>query len=210
VEESDIGELLAPLLIDFAINGDPADMFAFIEQFGLNEDDEEDDDTESNSSITLERAVLCGDDSVRPTTQTLLATLGRLNDTSDFFGEATLPVAASCVGWPEALDPMDDIQTMVAPTALVIGGTEDVRTPIEWAVEMADAIGGVFLSSDHFGHTTLLVRRNDCVDVIVEEFLIEGNLPAIDTSCSEIVVAKDSPVASTIQITCPKRVVIGW
>jgi len=148
-EESDIGEELASLLIDFALNGDPTDMFALIDQFGL---DEEDEETDYNSSITLERAVLCADDSVRPTVESLVVTRDALNEASDFFGEALLPTAASCVGWPEALDPMNDIQTSDAPAALVIGGTEDVVTPIDWAVEMANAIGGVFVSSEHLGH----------------------------------------------------------
>jgi len=183
IEESDHGELLAPLLIDFALNGDPAEMFALIDQFGLSEDDEENESDDSNSSITLERAVLCADDRIRPTITSLGPTLDALNEASDFFGEALMPIAASCVGWPEAQDPMTDIQTSDAPAALVIGGTEDVTTPINWAVDMANAVSGIFVSSDHLGHTTFLVRRNDCIDSIVADFLIEGTLPDAGVSC---------------------------
>jgi len=184
IEESDVGELLAPFLIDFALNGDPTDLFEITDQFGLNEEDEGDEESGFNSSITLERAVLCADDSVRPTVESLALTLNTLNEASDFFGEALLPVAASCVGWPVALDPMNNIQTSDAPVALVIGGTEDVRTPIEWAVEMAEAIGGVFVSSDHLGHTTFLERSNECIDSLVGDFLIDGSLPAAGTVCN--------------------------
>lgn len=66
---------------------------------------------------------------------------------------------------------------------LVIGGSGDVSTPIVWAVEMAEAIGGVFLPSDHQGHTTVFINENDCVDFIVIDFLLEGTLPPEGTSC---------------------------
>ena len=179
IEETETGEFLAPLLIDYAIGGDPANMFTLIEDFGL---DEEEGD--GNEGLTLERAVICADDAARPSLESLVTILGSLNESSDFFAETLLPLTASCVGWPEALDPVADIRTTDAPESLVIGGTGDVRTPISWAVETADAIGGVLLSSDHQGHTTVFLRDNDCVDSIVVDFLLEGTLPPTGTSCN--------------------------
>jgi len=187
IEESDNGEFLAPLLIDYAFSGDPRNMFALIQEFGVDDGDEQDNvegDEGDNASITLERAVICADDNSRPSVESLLSTLGRLNEVSDFFAEDLLPLAATCVGWPEALDPMVDVQTTDAPASLVIGGSEDVNTPISWAVETAEAVGGVFLSSDHLGHTVVFERGNDCVDSIVVEFLIDGNLPSEGTVCN--------------------------
>jgi len=181
IEQTEIGELLAPLLIDYANSGDPTDMFTLIEDLGLEEGDQDDGETDR---LTLERAVVCADDATRPRVESLLTNLGALNESSDLFAETILPVAASCVGWPEALDPVADIRTTDAPPSLVIGGTGDVRTPISWAVETADAIGGVFLSSGHQGHTTVFTRENDCVDSIVVDFLLEGTLPAEGTSCN--------------------------
>ncbi|MBX2839848.1 MAG: alpha/beta hydrolase [Gammaproteobacteria bacterium] len=177
IEESDVGELLAPLLIDYAISGDPTDMFLLIQDFGLDQDDDD------NDRVTLERAVLCADDPDRPDVESLLTTLGSLNDASDLFAEAVLPLAASCVGWPEALEPVVDIRATDVPRSLVIGGTEDVRTPIIWAAETADAIGGVLVASDHQGHTTVFARENDCIDSLVIEFLLEGTLPPEGTNC---------------------------
>jgi len=185
IEESDIGEMLAELLINYAFKGDPTEMFALIQEFGLNEENNsgEDDIADRNSSITLEKAVLCADDVDRPNTESLIGTLDSLNDTSDLFAEILLPLAATCAGWPKALNPVDNIGTTEAPASLVIGGTSDVNTPIGWATETAASIGGVFLSSEHFGHTTVLNRNNDCVGSIVIEFLIEGTLPAEGTIC---------------------------
>lgn len=53
-----------------------------------------------------------------------------------------------------------------------------------WTLETADAIEGFFLSSDHQGHTTEFVRGNDCVDSLVVDFLLEGNLPPEGTVCN--------------------------
>ncbi|MBX2883062.1 MAG: alpha/beta hydrolase [Granulosicoccus sp.] len=178
IEESETGELLAPLLIDYAVSGDPADMFSLIQEFGLDQDDGE------NERITLERAVICADDTARPSVDSLLTTLGSLNESSDFFAESVLPTAASCLGWPEALDPIADINTADAPASLVIGGTEDVRTPISWADETAAAIGGIFVSSAHQGHTTVFTRENDCVESMVVDFLLDGSLPPSGTNCN--------------------------
>jgi len=180
IEESENGEFLAPLLIDYVFSGDPTNMFALIQQIGL---DEEGGD--QSEGLTLERAVTCADDAARPSVESLLATLVTLNESSDFFAESSLPTAASCAGWPEALDPVVDIRTAEAPASLIIGGTGDVRTPISLAVETADAIGGVFVSSGHQGHGTLFSpRENDCVDSIVIDFLLEGTLPPEGTSCN--------------------------
>lgn len=181
IEESKSGELLAPLLIDYAISGDPTDMFTLIQEFGLDEEGQEGD---GNESLTLERAVVCADDAERPSVESLLTKLGSLNESSDFFAEATVPLAASCVGWPEALDPVSDIRVTDAPASLVIGGIGDVRTPISWAVETADAIGSVFITSGHQGHTTVFSRENDCVDSIVVDFLLDGTLPPKGTNCN--------------------------
>jgi len=182
IEESEIGESLAPLLIDYVFSGDPVDVFALIQQIGLDEDDEGGDQSEG---LTLERAVTCADDAARPSVESLLVTLATLNESSDVFAESSLPTAASCAGWPEALDPVVDIRTTEAPASLIIGGTGDVRTPIGLAVETADAIGGVFVSSGHQGHGALFSpHENDCVESLVIEFLLEGTLPPEGTSCN--------------------------
>jgi len=181
INQLEFGQLIAPLLIDYAFSGDPTDMFMLIQNIGLGEEEQ---DGDQNDSLTQERAVLCADDASRPSVESLLTELGSLNESSDFFGEAVLPVAASCAGWPESLDPVADISTTDAPASLVIGGTGDLLTPINWAEETADATGGVFLSSDHQGHTTIFSSDNDCVESIVVDFLLDGTLPPIGTSCN--------------------------
>ena len=180
IEEIELGQLLAPLLIDYAFNGDPTEMFAVIDEYDLGEEGQAGDEPER---LTLEKAVLCADDEVRPSVESLFTALESLNDSSDLFAETLLTKAASCVGWPAAMDPVGDIRAMDAPVSLVIGGAADVLTPISWAAETADALGGVFIESRHLGHTTLFVRQNECVDTIFLAYLLEGTLPSEGTSC---------------------------
>lgn len=177
VEEPDIGDLLAPLLIDFATNGDPAEMLSLIEELDL-------DNTDEESGLTLDTAILCADDAARPDVASLKRQLDTLNESSDVFAEALLPMAAQCVAWPDAIQPLTNIRADNAPVSLVIGGTSDVNTPITWAVEMADAVGGLFLSSNHQGHTTVFTRENPCVESILLDYLLEGNLPDVGTKCN--------------------------
>ena len=180
-EELDLAELLGPSLINFALNGNAAEILSLVAMLDLEE--EESDDV--NDSVTLERAVLCADDSTRPTFESLVTTLGSLNEISDIFAEAIVgDIGISCVGWPEAQDPVSDNFTVDGSSVLVIGGVGDVVTPISWSVEIAEAIGGVILTSDHQGHTTLFVRSNECVDSIAVEYLIDGTLPQEGTRCN--------------------------
>lgn len=180
-EESDVAEILGPFLVDFALSGNSAQILSLVAMNDL-EDDESDD---VNDSITLERAVFCADDSTRPTFDSLVTTLGSLNEISDLFAEAIVgDIGSACVSWPEALDPVSDIHTVDGPAALVIGGADDVVTPISWSIATAEAIGGVLLTSDHQGHTTLFVRSNECVDSIAVEYLIDGTLPQEGTRCN--------------------------
>ena len=179
-EELDLAELLGPSLLDFALNGNAAEILSLVAMLDLEE--EESDDV--NDSVTLERAVLCADDSTRPTFDSLVTTLESLNEISDIFAEAIVgDIGISCVGWPEAQDPVSDNFTVDGSSVLVIGGVGDVVTPISWSVEIAEAIGGVLLTSDHQGHTTLFVRANECVDSIAVEYLIEGILPQEGARC---------------------------
>jgi len=103
--------------------------------------------------------------------------LNTFNTRSDLLAEAYLPLAASCVGWPEAIEPLPLITTRTAPASLVIGGTTDAQTPLIWSDEMAESIGGYFLASSHRGHTAVFSERSACVDDRVVDFLLNDQLP---------------------------------
>ncbi len=137
-----------------------------------------DDDSDNDEDIA-QKAVMCADDSARPSADELINLLSDLNSISDIFAEAQVAEAATCAGWPEALEPLPQISSDTAPVSLVVGGTTDAQTPLAWSQEMAQAIGGFFIQSEHPGHTSVFNGDSDCIDTIAEQFLLDGLAPAV-------------------------------
>jgi len=130
-------------------------------------------------------AILCADDKSRPTPDSLLNQLNDFNQISDIAAELQILDAANCAGWPVSSTPLQLITTDIAPMSLVIGGTNDVQTPIQWSEAMADSIGGYFLVSEHHGHTSVFNGVSECIDTVVENYLLDGLKPAL-SECTEI------------------------
>lgn len=189
-QDPEFGLLAADTLIEYLNTLDRSvfdRFFALLQQFEYmsetttgeetNDDGEEDEDNE-----TAQIAILCADDAFRPSADSLISLLGEFNQISDVFAEAQIPLAGACAGWPAALEPLPPISTNTAPVSLVIGGTTDTQTPIAWSESMAQAIGGVYIRSEHLGHTAVFNDASDCIDTIVEKFLLDGLAPAA-TEC---------------------------
>jgi len=176
---------LAPILVQYVLDGRLEPLIELAQASGVDIGESAgDDDGPGDDNGTVRRAVLCADDAARPDRDALAATLDDLDRRSDLFGESQAAIAASCAGWPAALDPLAPIATEAAPVSLVIGGRYDAQTPIEWAQLMAEAIGGRFLASDHDGHTSVFNGESACVDDIVTAFLLDGTLPD-EAGCSD-------------------------
>ena len=92
-------------------------------------------------------------------------------------------VALQCAGWPVTRDPVPMPSAAAAPPLLVIGGTQDLLTPLSNAQEMTAALGNAtLLVSDHYGHSALSPDNRCAIDAI-SRFYGEGQLPAAGTLC---------------------------
>ena len=70
-----------------------------------------------------------------------------------------------------------------APPMLVIATTHDPATPYTWVETFLAEIGsGVLLVRDGDGHTGYR-EGSDCIDEVVDAFLLDGVLPAPGTTC---------------------------
>jgi len=136
-------------------------------------------------------AVMCADDPTRPTVDSLDALRLAFNAESDLLAETQLNTAGMCAGWPESIDPIPQIATNQAPASLIIGGPSDAQTPLLFAEQMAAAVGGQFLRSEHDGHTTVFSPENNCTNSVVETFLLTGNLPTTAVCEADV-----NPIAS--------------
>jgi pimeloyl-ACP methyl ester carboxylesterase len=128
------------------------------------------------------QAISCMDDAERPTVEE-----------SDLEAEQLIGVAPrlfpyttgsySCTFFPESPDPRIDITGVGAGPIVVIGTTGDPSTPLESSRAMADALeDGRFVIVEANQHTGYGV--NDCVDGIVEEYLVNLVAPPDETTCA--------------------------
>lgn len=128
------------------------------------------------------QAINCADDAERPTVEE-----------SDADVEQILAVAPrifpyttgsySCTFFPEALDPRVEITGIGAGPIVVIGTTGDAATPLESSRAMADALeDGRLVVVEANRHTGYL--RDECVQGIVHEYLLQLVAPDDGTLCS--------------------------
>lgn len=89
-----------------------------------------------------------------------------------------------CELWPaKSHAERTEIHAEGADPILVIGTTGDPATPYEWAVSLADQLdSGVLVSYEGEGHTAYN-KSNACVNSAVEQYFIDGTVPASDPMC---------------------------
>ncbi|MDA8369007.1 MAG: alpha/beta hydrolase [Nocardiopsaceae bacterium] len=97
---------------------------------------------------------------------------------SPLFGPSLAWGALPCAYWPE--EAVAEPEKMDAPGAapiLVVGTTRDSATPYEWAQGLASGLeSGVLLTYEGDGHTAYR-RGSACVDVAVDAYLLEEEVP---------------------------------
>ena len=90
---------------------------------------------------------------------------------------------------------------MHAPGAgpiLVVSTRYDTATPYQWGVQVADELdSGHLLTYEGDGHTAYR-SGSSCIDAAVDDYLLNGDLPASGASCPAI------PVGRGIMSRCPR------
>jgi pimeloyl-ACP methyl ester carboxylesterase len=70
-----------------------------------------------------------------------------------------------------------------AAPILVLGTSRDPATPLKWAQALSAQLeSGVLVERDGDGHTAYNAG-NECIDSIVKDYLLDGDVPADGTSC---------------------------
>ena len=76
-----------------------------------------------------------------------------------------------------------DIRGEGAAPILVLGTTRDPATPFKWAEALAEQLeSGVLVERDGDGHTAYN-SGNECIDTLVEDYLLDGAVPDDGTTC---------------------------
>jgi pimeloyl-ACP methyl ester carboxylesterase len=104
--------------------------------------------------------------------------------TSPTFGRFLALGGVTCAPWtyPPVLEP-GPLQAAGAGPIVVIGTTGDPATPYEWSTALAEQLeSGVHVTWEGEGHTAY-GRSNDCVLDLVDDYFIDGSVPADGTRC---------------------------
>lgn len=109
----------------------------------------------------------------------------RFEQVSPTFGSIFAYGLAQCAQWPFPKDARvrRALEADGAAPILVVGTTRDPATPIEWAEGLAAQLdSAVLVRRDGDGHTGYS-KGNDCVDDVVESYLVTGRTPRTEVRC---------------------------
>ncbi len=108
----------------------------------------------------------------------------KFEEASPTFGAIFAYGLSSCAQWPvEGTREPGELTAEGAEPILVIGTTRDPATPLAWAEALAAQLeSGVLVARDGDGHTGYNAG-NQCVDDVVEAYLVSGEVPKSDVSC---------------------------
>ncbi len=141
------------------------------------------DGTYRDNSTEAFTAINCLDYPIDSSVETLRAQAAELAKVAPVFGPL-MSYGTSCDGWPfPAERDRQEIHASGSAPILVVGTTNDPATPYQWAVNLADQLDeGHLVTYQGEGHTAYN-KSNACVNRAVDDFLINGTVPAADPMC---------------------------
>jgi pimeloyl-ACP methyl ester carboxylesterase len=103
------------------------------------------------------------------------------------FGSAVMWGSLPCAYWPvQPTEQPPEPRAEGAAPILVVGTQRDPATPYEWSEALARQLSsGVLLGFDGDGHTAYLTGSN-CVDQVVDDYLINLKVPENGMQCPKI------------------------
>ncbi|MBX3194085.1 MAG: alpha/beta fold hydrolase [Microbacteriaceae bacterium] len=143
------------------------------------------DGTYTGNTIEANIAINCldyaGGD---PDVAVMRAEAAELAAAAPVFGPRMSYGALSCVDWPfPPAHERGPIHAPGSPDILVLGTTNDPATPYVWAQALADQLEHGHLVTLHGEGHTAYNKFNDCIDGTVDDFFIDGAVPAADPDC---------------------------
>ncbi|WP_110180563.1 alpha/beta hydrolase [Nocardioides solisilvae] len=141
------------------------------------------DGSYSDNSSEAIYAINCLDDPSFTPASEVPAEFEAFEEASPTFGRVFAWGLVGCQGFRgEPSEPIEVDGSGAAPI-LVTGTTRDPATPYEWAESLADQLeSGILLTRDGDGHTAYNAG-DECIDVAIEDYLVDGVVPDGDVTC---------------------------
>ncbi|WP_309069949.1 alpha/beta hydrolase [Arthrobacter sp.] len=166
--------------IDRALQGDPTEFLRFAD---LSAERQPTGEYLTNASDAF-TAVTCLDYPMSADPETMAAEAEALEASSEVFGEYLSYGALACENWEyEPVNEPAPASAPGAPPMVVIGTTGDPATPYEWSLALADQLeSAVHVTWEGQGHTAY-GRSGECIESLVDDFLIDGTVPDDGARC---------------------------
>lgn len=142
------------------------------------------DGSYSDNSTEAFIAINCLDYVSDSSVEQMRAEAAELVAAAPIFGPRMAYGGMSCAEWPfPATRVREPIVAAGSAEILVVGTTNDPATPYVWAQALAGQLeNGHLVTYDGEGHTAYN-KSNSCVDDAVDDYFIEGVVPASDPNC---------------------------
>ena len=166
-----------------AFKGDGTDLLSINDLFN----ERNDDGTYATNATEAIYAINCFDEPSASTEEQVREYAKTWIKDAPVFGDYLAWGNLSCTIWP-AKDP-NPINKFVAETAapiVVVGTKYDPATPYKWAIGLSSQlVTSVLLTYEGDGHTAYM-RGSKCIDNEIENYLVDGTVPAKNITCPAI------------------------
>lgn len=142
------------------------------------------DGSYADNSVEANYSINCLDDPTSVPFAKVPSLYEAYEEASPTFGRVFAWSAPLCRGVDvtSSEEPLD-IRAEGAAPILVLGTTRDPATPFEWAEALSTQLdSGVLVERDGDGHTAYNAG-NECIDTLVEDYLLDGTVPDDGTAC---------------------------
>jgi pimeloyl-ACP methyl ester carboxylesterase len=142
------------------------------------------DGSYADNSVEANYSINCIDDPTSVPFAEVPSLFAEFEEASPTFGRIFAWGMTGCRGVEvsSSEEPLD-IRGEGAAPILVLGTTRDPATPFKWAEALAEQLdSGVLVERDGDGHTAYNAG-NECIDSLVEDYLLEGAVPDDGTTC---------------------------
>lgn len=170
-----------------AFDGDGTDLLSIVDLFN----ERKDDGAFATNATEAIYAINCFDEPSDATEEKVREFAKTWIKDAPVFGDYLAWGNLACTIWPvKDPNPINKFEALGAAPIVVVGTKYDPATPYKWALGLSSQLSSsVLLTYEGDGHTAYM-RGSECIDKEIENYLVDGTVPAKNIICPAIVKAE--------------------
>jgi len=170
-----------------AFDGDGTDLLSIVDLFN----ERKDDGTFATNATEAIYAINCFDEPSDATEEQVREFAKTWIKDAPVFGDYLAWGNLACSIWPvKDPNPINKFVAQGAAPIVVVGTKYDPATPYKWAIGLSSQLtSSVLLTYEGDGHTAYM-RGSECIDKEIENYLVDGIVPAKNIVCPAIIKAE--------------------